>query len=85
MGDSGEGLVDAEARIQERMEQLEAEKRKRAGGQPAIDPERARETQSLKLARLNLEKQVEAASHPVRKQQLQLALAEIDKRLKALA
>ena len=85
MGDSGEGLVDAEARIQERMEQLEAEKRKRSGGQPAIDPERARETESLKLARLNLEKQVEAASHPVRKQQLQLALAEIDKRLKALA
>ena len=84
MGDSGEGLVDAEARIQERMEQLEAEKRQRAGGRPAIDPEKARETQSLQLARLNLEQQVQSASHPVRKQQLQLAIAEIDKRLKAL-
>ena len=85
MGDSGEGLVDAEARIQERMEQLEAEKRQRTGGQPAIDPEKARETQSLKLARLNLEQQVESAPHPVRKQQIKLAIAEIDKRLKALS
>jgi len=40
--------------------------------------------QSLQLARLNFERQAQAASHPVRKQQLQLAMAEIDKRLKAL-
>ena len=85
MGDSGEGLVDAEARIQERMEQLEADKRQRAGGRVAIDPEKAREVQSLQLARLNLEQQVAGASHPVRKQQLQLALAEIDKRLQNLS
>jgi hypothetical protein len=84
LGDSGEGLVDAEARIQERIEQLEAEKRQRSGGQPAIDPEKAREVESLKLARLNLEQQAASAAHPVRKQQLQLALAEIDKRLKVL-
>ncbi len=84
MGDSGEGLVDAEARIQERMEQLEADKRRSSGNQPKIDPEKAREVLSLQLARLNFEKQAEAASHPVRKQQLQLAMAEIDKRLKAL-
>ena len=84
MGDSGEGLVDADARIQERMEELEAERRRRAGGAPNVDPEKAREAQSLKLARLNLEKQAEAASHPVRKQQIQLAIAEIDKRLAAI-
>jgi hypothetical protein len=84
MGDSGEGLVDAEARIQERMEQLEADKRRSSNNQPKIDPEKAREVQTLKLARLNLVKQAEAASHPVRKQQLQLAMTEIDKRLKAL-
>jgi hypothetical protein len=83
MGDAGEGLVDADARIQERMEELEAERRKRANGAPKIDPEKAREVQSLKLARLNLEQQLEAASHPVRKQQLQLAIEEIDKRLAA--
>jgi hypothetical protein len=84
LGDSGEGLVDAEARIQERMEQLEAEKRQRSGGKTAMDPEKARELQSLELARLNLEQQVAAATHPVRKQQLQLALDEIGKRLKVL-
>ena len=85
MGDSGEGLVDADARIQERMEELEAERRRRAGGTPKIDPDQAREVQSLRLARLNLVKQAEAASHPVRKQQIQLAIAEIDKRLAAFA
>jgi hypothetical protein len=84
LGDSGEGLVDAEARIQERMEQLEAEKRQRTGGKAAMDPDKARELQSLELARLNLEQQIAAATHPVRKQQLQLALDEIGKRLKAL-
>ena len=84
MGDSGEGLVDAEARIAERMEQLEADKRQRSGNQPRIDPEKAREVQSLKLARLNPEKQAEGATHPVRKDQLKQAIAEIDKRLKAL-
>lgn len=85
MGDAGEGLVDAEARIQERMEELEAERRNRGSVAPKIDPEKAREIESLKLARLNFVKQAEAATHPVRKQQIQLSIAEIDKRLKALA
>jgi hypothetical protein len=85
MGDAGEGLVDAEARIQERMEELEAERRTRIGGGPTVDPEKARELESLKLARLNFAKQAEAATHPVRKQQIQLSIAEIDKRIKALA
>ena len=84
MGDAGEGLVDAEARIQERMEELEAERRNRGGVALKIDPEKAREIESLKLARLNFVKQAEAATHPVRKQQIQLSIAEIDKRLKAL-
>ena len=85
MGDAGEGLVDAEARIQERMEELEAERRTRIGVGPKVDPEKARELESLKLARLNFAKQAEAATHPVRKQQIQLSIAEIDKRMKALA
>ncbi len=85
MGDAGEGLVDADARIQERMEQLEAERQQRGGNAPKIDPEKARQVESLKLARLNLAQQGETATHPVRKQQIQLAIAEIDKRLKALA
>jgi len=84
MGDAGEGLVDADARIQERMEELEAERRRRSNGVPRIDPEKARQVESLKLARLNLERQGEASPHPLRKQQITLAIAEIDKRLAAL-
>ena len=44
MGDSGEGLVDAEARIQEQIEEREAERRRRGGGGPKIDPEKVRES-----------------------------------------
>ena len=82
MGDSGEGLVDAESRIQERMEEREAERR-RAGGQGTVaDPEKVREKESLKLARAELTRQAAATSHPVRKKQIDAAIAEIDKRLK---
>jgi hypothetical protein len=81
MGDSGEGLVDAEARIQEQIEEREAERKRRAGAAPKVDPERVRELESLRLAKSNLERQAELTSHPVRKQLIQLAIAEIDKRL----
>jgi hypothetical protein len=83
MGDSGEGLVDAEARIQERMEELEAERRRRSNGRQPIDAEHVRQVESLRLARSNLTRQAEAAAHPVRKQQIQAAIDEIDKRLAA--
>jgi hypothetical protein len=82
MGDSGEGLVDAEARIQERIEEREEERKRRSGSAPAVDPERVREIESLRLAKSNLERQAEATAHPVRKQQIQMAIAEIDKRLR---
>lgn len=85
MGDSGEGLVDAEARIQERMEEREAERRQRASGQTAIDPERVREIESLKLAKTELTRQAAATTHPVRKQQIAAALKEIEKRLATFA
>jgi len=85
MGDSGEGLVDAEARIQEQMEEREADRRRRAnGGQPSIDPERLREVESLKLAKAELTRQASATTHPVRKQQISAAIAEIDRRLSTL-
>ena len=83
MGDSGEGLVDAEARIQERIEEREEERKRRGGGAAPVNPERMREIQSLRLAKSNLERQAGATEHPVRKQQIQLAIAEIDKRLAA--
>jgi hypothetical protein len=84
MGDAGEGLVDNEARLQERMEEREAERRRKAGAAPPIDPERHREIESLQLARTSLQRQAETAQNPVRKQQLELAMAEIDRRLAEL-
>ncbi len=84
MGDSGEGLVDAEARIQEQIEEREAERKRRGGGQLTVDPERVREQESLRLARAELARQAEATTHPIRAKQIQAAIAEIDKRLARL-
>jgi hypothetical protein len=81
MGDSGEGLVDAESRIQERMEEREADRRRSGNHAPVADPEKAREKESLKLARAELTRQAGATTHPVRKKQIDAAIAEIDKRL----
>lgn len=83
MGDSGEGLIDAEARIQERMDERAAEREARKQ-QQKVDPERQREIESLRLARAQLEQQAAAATHPVRKQQLDLAMHDIDNRLREL-
>ncbi|HLO19461.1 MAG TPA: hypothetical protein VK192_03100 [Sphingomicrobium sp.] len=83
MGDSGEGLVDAEARIQEQIEERETERRRRVGGAPPINVERVRELEALRLNKSNLQRQQEATAHPIRKKQIQLALDEIDKRLAA--
>ncbi len=85
MGDSGEGLVDAESRLAERMEEREQEKRQARQATPGIDPERARQVESLRLAKTEMQRQLELATHPARKQQLTQAVAEIDKRLKALS
>ena len=82
MGDSGEGLVDAESRIQERMEEREADRRRSSGQTPIADPEKVRAKESLKLARAELTRQAAATTHPVRKKQIEAAIAEIDKRLK---
>jgi len=83
MGDSGEGLVDAESRIQERMEEREADRRRSAGQLPVVDVEKAREKESLKLAKAELTQQAALTTHPVRKKQIEAAIAEIDQRLKA--
>jgi hypothetical protein len=85
MGDAGEGLVDAESRLAERMEEREEEKRKARQAGKGTDPERIRQVESLKLARTEMQRQLELATHPARKQQLTQALAEIDKRIKELS
>jgi len=85
MGDAGEGLVDAESRLAERMEEREQEKRQARLAPVAGDPEKVRELESLRLARTETARQMELTTHQVRKQQLVQALSELDKRLKALA
>jgi hypothetical protein len=85
MGDAGEGLVDAESRLAERMEEREQERRKARQTGKGPDPERARQIESLRLARTEMSRQLETATHAARKQQLTQAVAEIDKRITALS
>ena len=80
MGDAGEGLIDADARIQERMDELALTRAKLRG--PVVrNPEQARQLESLKLAEAT--RQLEATTHEARKSQLTQAIAELDKRIKA--
>jgi hypothetical protein len=80
MGDSGEGLVDAEARFQEKQAEREAEKTRR-DGKAAADPDRDRTLRSLGLAKVELQRQAESTQHPVRLEQIREALREIDRRI----
>jgi len=85
MGDAGEGLVDAESRLAERMEEREQEKRKARQGGRSGDPERMRQIESLRLARTEMQRQLDVTTHDARKQQLAQAIAELDRRLEELA
>jgi hypothetical protein len=85
MGDAGEGLVDAESRLAERMEEREQERRNANKSAKGIDPERVRQIESLRLARTEMQRQMENTAHEARKQQLSQAIVEIDKRLAALS
>jgi hypothetical protein len=80
MGDAGEGWVDAESRIQERMEELERE-RGANKGKPKRDPELQRAVESLRLARTELERQLKATAHAGRQAQIRQALEDIDRRM----
>jgi hypothetical protein len=80
MGDAGEGLIDAEARIQERMEDLEHE-RAQKHVRTVRDPERLRVLESLRLARTELERQFGSAAHERRRVQIQLAIDELTRRM----
>jgi hypothetical protein len=83
MGDAGEGLIDQDSRIQERMEELERERAAKAH-RAAASPEerRLRETlESLKLARTELERQLVATTNERRRAQIGQAFEEIDRRM----
>jgi chromosome segregation ATPase len=80
MGDAGEGLIDADSRIQERLEELESARAARRDEAPR-NPEALREAETLRLARAELERQISATAHERRRAQLQQAIAEVDRRL----
>jgi hypothetical protein len=86
MGDAGEGLVDAEDRIQQRLAEREQEREnaRQNGAAAPRDPARERQVRSLTLARTELARQAEATQNPGRKEQLGQALAEIERRIAEL-
>jgi hypothetical protein len=83
MGDGAEGLVDAQARIQDRLDELE--QRRVHHSRVVKDPEREQRLQSLRLARTELDRQAGVTEHPVRLQQLAQAIAELDRRIAELS
>jgi hypothetical protein len=85
MGDAGEGLIDQDSRIQERMEELAREKMMQTRAHDTRDPEQVRAIESLRLARTELERQLSATTHERRRAQLGQAIEEVDRRLASLA
>ena len=84
MGDAGEGLIDAEARIQERMDDM-ARERTRSRRADDRDPEQVRAIESLRLARTELQQQLQATSHERRRTQIAQAIDELERRMASLS
>jgi hypothetical protein len=80
MGDAGEGLIDADSRIQERMEELERERTQRQS-KTVHNPEQMHALESLRLARTELEGQLAATTHERRRAQVAEAIREIERRM----
>ena len=85
MGDAGEGLVDAESRLAELMEEREQRNKRTRQVVKGLDPERVREIESLRLARTEMQRQLDGATHSARKQLLGQAIIEIDRRIATLS
>ena len=83
MGDSGEGLIDADARIQERMEELERERTRQNHGKVVRDPVKVHALESLRLARTELDRQLAATTNERRRAQIAQAIEEINRRMEA--
>jgi len=81
MGDAGEGLIDAEGRIQERQEELERERTRLNHGKVVRDPAKMAALESLRLARTELGRQLTATSNERRRTQIAKAIEEIDRRM----
>ena len=83
MGDSGEGLIDADARIQERMEELDRERTRQQHGKPVRDPVKMHALESLRLARTEQERQLLATTNERRRAQLTQSIEELNRRMEA--
>ena len=83
MGDSGEGLVDAEARIQEQIEEREAERRRRSSGGRRSIPSGSGSSNRCGSRAPSWSGSRSRRRIRCAQQQIQAALAEIDKRLAA--
>ena len=81
MGDAGEGLIDAEGRIQERQEELERERMRLNHGRVVRDPVKMAALESLRLARTELGRQLTATPNERRRTQIAKAIEEIDRRM----
>ena len=67
------------------MEEREQEKKRKKLGAKGGDPERMRQAESLRLAKTELQRQMELTAHEARRKQLTHAIAELDKRIAQLA
>ena len=85
MSDAGEGLVDAESRLAERMNEREEERKKARTTVKQGDPELMHQLESCRLAQTEMQRQLELTSHETRKQQLIEAIAELDRRITQLS
>ena len=81
MGDAGEGLIDAEGRIQERQEELERERTRLNHGKVVRDPVKMAALESLRLARTELGRQLTVTPNERRRTQIAKAIEEIDRRM----
>ena len=84
MSDGGEGLVDASTRLAELMDEQEEARRAARHSGPAVDPEWLRATESLRLAKADIQRQLASTTHEGRRRQLAGALDEVQRRLEAL-
>jgi hypothetical protein len=81
MGDSGEGLVDANSRLEERMEEIQENRLMAKQQVPDLDPERIRAIESIRLAKIDLERQLANTAHEAQRLYLVNVLAELDRRI----
>jgi hypothetical protein len=82
MGDSGEGLIDAEDRYQERL--AERTQKSQRTGVVSADPDRERRRRSLDLAKTELLRQEGGTTNEIRRRQIGDALAEVERQIAAI-